>query len=142
MKKFIIRRLLLLAPVVFGVITLVFFLIHLIPGDPVDVMLGESAQPADREALRHELGLDRPIHIQYLHYLKDLARGDLGRSLSRSEPVADSVLSSFGATLKLTVAAMAVAFLIAIPLGIISAVKQYSFIDNASMFMALLVLVP
>ncbi len=138
MFNYIIKRLILLIPVVFGVVTLVFFLVHLIPGDPVEVMLGEQARAADKEMLRHELRLDRPLMEQYRLYLTGLARGDLGRSIHFREPVLTMITRRFPATILLTLAAMFVAILIAIPIGIVSATKQYSLIDNASMFFALL----
>ncbi len=127
-----------LIPVVLGVVTLVFFLIHMIPGDPVEIMLGEQAQAADKEALRRELKLDRPVGEQYLRYLSGLPRADLGRSIHTREPVIQTILKRFPATLMLTLAAMAVAVIIAIPIGILSAVRQYSLMDNVSMFVALL----
>lgn len=138
MFNYIVKRLILLIPVVFGVVTLVFFLVHLIPGDPVEVMLGEQARAADKEMLRHELRLDRPLMEQYRLYLTGLARGDLGRSIHFREPVLTMITRRFPATILLTLAAMFVAILIAIPIGIVSATKQYSLIDNASMFFALL----
>jgi peptide/nickel transport system permease protein len=135
---YVIKRLFLLVPVVFGVVTLVFFLIHMIPGDPVEVMLGEQARAADKATLRHELQLDRPLGEQYTHYLSELLQGNLGRSIHSREPVRRIILKRFPATLLLTVAAMFVAVLIAVPIGILSATRQYSFIDNASMLFALL----
>ncbi len=81
MKHYIMRRLLLFIPTILGVVTLVFFLIHLVPGDPVDAILGEYAQPAQKEALRASLGLDIPLHIQYGRFLKGIATADLGESI-------------------------------------------------------------
>lgn len=138
MKRFFLRRILLTVPVVLGVATLVFSLIHLIPGDPVDVILGESALPAQRETLRQQLGLDKPLMVQYVDFLKGLTRGDLGRSLYSRQSVSQIIGERFPNTLLLGLAAMGVAILIAVPLGIFSALKQYSFIDNLSMFLALL----
>ena len=89
------RRLLTLIPTLFGVVTLVFLFIHIVPGDPVDVMLGETAQATDKAALRAQLGLDRPIGEQYLSYLTGLAQGDLGTSfVYRNKPVSSMILSS------------------------------------------------
>ncbi len=138
MLPYIAKRLVMLIPVVLGVVTLVFFLIHMIPGDPVEIMLGEQAQAADKEALRRELKLDRPIREQYLLYLSGLPRADLGRSIHSRDPVIQTILKRLPATLMLTLAAMTVAVLIAIPIGILSAVRQYSLMDNVSMFAALL----
>lgn len=137
MLHYMIKRLLLLVPIVLGVVTLVFFLIHMIPGDPVEIMLGEQAQAADKEALRRELKLDLPLADQYLLYLSGLARGKLGRSIHSGEDVTPMILRRFPATLILALSAMAVAVSLAIPLGILSATRQYSMIDHTSMFFAL-----
>ncbi len=137
MRNYILRRLLLTIPVVFGVSTLVFLFIHLIPGDPVEVMLGESARPADLEELRRGLGLDKPISEQYLLFLKGLLTGDLGTSIHTGGAVMTTILKRLPATVELTVSSMSVALLLSIPLGVISASKQYSLLDNGSMFFAL-----
>jgi len=138
MREFIVRRLLLTVPTVWGVVTLVFLLIHLIPGDPVEIMLGESALPADRDAMRRELGLDRPILDQYGRFFLGLCQGDLGRSLHHRESVVRLILDRYPATLQLTLAAMGISLLIALPSGILSGIRQYSVWDNATMFLALL----
>ena len=138
MRSYLVRRLLLALPVVLGVATLVFLLIHLIPGDPVEIMLGESALPADRDALREALGLDRPILEQYGSFLWGLCRGDLGVSLQQRRPVAALIREHYPATLELTLAAMLISLLIALPAGILSGIRQYSFWDHSTMFMALL----
>src|SRR5213083_1234335 len=109
MTRFILRRLLLTVPVLFGVATLVFSLIHLVPGDPVQAMLGESASPADMAELRARLGLDRPLIVQYGHFLKGLATGDLGTSLRTNQKVADAIAERMPATFELAVVAMALA---------------------------------
>lgn len=137
MIAYIARRFLWVVPVVLGVSTLVFFFIHLIPGDPVELMLGESAEPADKEALREELGLNKPILQQYFHFLGKLFQGDLGRSLHTQKPVLQSILLRFPATLELTFAALLIAILIAIPIGVTAATRQYSLMDNSFMFLAL-----
>ncbi len=126
-----------LIPVIWGVSTLVFLFLYLIPGDPIEIMLGETAQAADKALLRHELGLDRPVHLRYLDFLGGLVRGDLGSSFYFKQKVLSTILERYPATLELALAAMVVAILIAVPLGIISAIKQYSLIDNTSMFLAL-----
>lgn len=138
MRIYILRRLLLTVPVILGVSTLVFLFIHLIPGDPIQVMLGESAKPADVETLRRGLGLDRPLSEQYLSFLKGLATGNLGTSIHTGQPIVSTIVKRLPATLELTLSSMGVALLIAIPLGVISASKQYSVLDNGSMFFALL----
>ncbi len=138
MKQYIARRLLLLVPVVWGVSTLVFLLIHLIPGDPVEVMLGETALPVDKEALRRNLRLDLPLGVQYLEFLRGLATLDLGRSLFSPQTVWDAVRSALPATAQLAVAALAIALAIAIPLGTLAAVRHNTLVDRGAMLVALL----
>ena len=121
-----------------GVVTVVFLIVHLIPGDPVEIMLGEQARAVDREALRHEMGLDKPIHLQYVAFLKGLVRGDLGHSLHTKQPVLTSIARRLPATIELAAAAMAVALLLAIPLGLLAAYKKDSLVDQGSMLFALL----
>lgn len=108
----------------FGVACLVFFLIHLVPGDPVDVMLGESARPADRAALRASLGLDQPITTQLTNYFSGLAQFDLGQSLHSRRAVSEMLAERIPATLELAFAALVCAMVLAIPLGIIAAVER------------------
>ena len=138
MKSYLIRRLLLTIPVIIGVVTLVFWLIHLIPGDPVELMLGETASIADKLSLRHQLGLDKPLLGQYLDFILGLTQGNLGHSLHTDQPVLQVILQRLPATIWLSLAAITVALLICLPLGIASAMKQYSLIDNGSMLLALL----
>ena len=138
MTSYLLRRLAQLVLVGLLVATLVFSLIHLIPGDPVEIMLGESAQRADVEALRSELGLDRPFGRQYLDFLGGLVRGDLGRSIHYRQPVVDLLWDHFPATLELALASMLVAFLVAIPFGVLSAFRRNGAVDHASRFLALL----
>jgi peptide/nickel transport system permease protein len=136
--RFLLRRLLLTLPVLIGVSTLVFSLIHLIPGDPVQTMLGESASPADVAQMRTRLGLDRPLLVQYGAFMKGAVSGDLGRSLRSSQPVASEIAQRFPATLELALAAMAVALIVAIPLGIIAAVNADTRVDHLATTAALL----
>ena len=136
--RLLIARLSSVAIVVFGVVCLVFFLIHLVPGDPVEVMLGESAQPADREALRHALGLDQPLLGQWLHYLGSVARLDLGVSLHSQRPIIQILLERAPATLELALAALLVAVAIAFPLGVMAAVRKDSLWDHGAMGVSLL----
>ncbi|MCB2262415.1 MAG: ABC transporter permease [Candidatus Thiosymbion ectosymbiont of Robbea hypermnestra] len=124
--------------VIFGVCTLVFLLIHLVPGDPVEAMLGESARPADRQALRAALGLDRPLAEQYLSYLGSLARLELGRSFQFERPVADLLAERIPATLELTGAALALALVVAVPLGVLAARNQGGALDSGAMGFSLL----
>ncbi len=130
MVNLILSRIMSACVVIFGVIILVFFLIHLIPGDPVEVMLGESAQPADRELLRQQLGLDKTIAEQLWRYLSGLGEFNLGNSLHARKPVFDLLLERMPATIQLTFSALAVAVLIALPLGTIAAIRHGSIWDQ------------
>jgi peptide/nickel transport system permease protein len=138
MSRFLLRRLLLTVPVLFGVATLVFALIHLVPGDPAQAMLGEGASVQDLVELRERLGLNRPLLVQYTTFLSGLVRGDLGLSLSRNQPVTTLILERIPATAELAFAAMAVAIALAIPLGIAAAVWRGTAVDQAAMTLALL----
>jgi len=138
MTNFFIRRLLLTVPVLAGVATLVFSLIHLVPGDPVQAMLGESASPRDIAELRGRLGLDRPLYVQYGAFVKGVATGDLGSSLRTNQPVAAAIAERMPATAELAVAAMVVATLVSIPLGIIAAVRAGTRVDHAATTLALI----
>jgi peptide/nickel transport system permease protein len=137
MARFLVRRVLLTVPVLFGVATLVFSLIHLIPGDPAIAMLGEGAEPRQVERLRRELGLDRPLIQQYGSYLTGLLRGDLGTSLRTSRPVTQLIAERVPATIELALVAMAVAIAVALPLGVIAAVWRGTAIDQLAMTLAL-----
>ncbi|OGL42727.1 MAG: glutathione ABC transporter permease GsiC [Candidatus Schekmanbacteria bacterium RBG_16_38_10] len=138
MLNYLIRRIYLLIPVVLGVSTLVFLIIHLIPGDPVVLMLGDSAIRADIESLRGKLGLDKPVYIQYLNFLLNLFRGDLGRSIHTDKPVIQTIGERFPATFELAMGGVIISLFIALPLGIISALKKDTIIDNGARFFALL----
>ena len=137
MGRFLARRLVLTIPVMLGVATLVFSLIHLIPGDPAQAMLGEAAPQADVEELRHRLGLDRPLLEQYGLFLQGLAKGDLGTSLRTGQPVTDQIVERMPATVELAAAAMLVAIAFAMPLGIIAAVRRGTAVDHAAMTLSL-----
>jgi peptide/nickel transport system permease protein len=119
-------------------VTVVFLFVHLIPGDPVDVALGETARAADKEALRAEWGLDRPLAEQYVAYLGGIARLDIGYSYSSREAVFDLVSRRLGPTLVLAVAAMAIALVLALPLGILAALRPNRSLDRTSTGVALL----
>ncbi len=138
MRGYLFSRLRQMIPVVLGVVTVVFLLIHLIPGDPVDIMLGESALAAQKEELRRDLHLDRPVAVQYGEFLLGLAKGDLGTSFRSREPVLREILRRIPATFLLAGASMVVALLIAVPLGILSAMRQHSLVDHFSGFLAML----
>jgi ABC-type dipeptide/oligopeptide/nickel transport system permease component len=124
MLAFILRRLLLTVPVVWIVVTLVFGLIHLVPGDPVAQMLGEGASVTQVEKVRSELGLDRPILAQYRTFIVGVLHGDLGTSFRNSEPVTRSILARYPATLELSIAAVIFSIAMAIPLGVIAAIRR------------------
>jgi len=124
--------------VIVGVISIVFLLIHLVPGDPVEVMLGESAHAADREALRTALGLDLPVQEQLFNYFRGLASLDLGLSLHSQRPIVDILADRLPATLELAVYALLFAVVIAIPLGIIAAIRKGSMADVGAMSFSML----
>src|SRR5688572_29144085 len=136
MSGYLLRRLLSLVPVVFGVTVLVFLIIHLTPGDPARIMLGAAGRPEDVENLRHELGLDQPIYVQYVRWLERAAHGDLGRSIALHRPVLDEVIARFKNTLLLSTAAMLVSFPLGIAIGVISAVKRGSLVDRVTIYLA------
>ena len=138
MGRLLLRRLASTALVVVGVAVLVFLLIHFIPGDPVDVMLGESAQPADRAALRQALGLDQPVRVQLVDHFKDLARFDLGRSLYSQRPITELLAERLPATLELAAAALLVTLLLAVPLGLLAAARRDTAWDHGAMAFSLL----
>jgi ABC-type dipeptide/oligopeptide/nickel transport system permease component len=137
MLRYLLRRLLLTIPVLLGVATLVFSLIHLVPGDPAQAMLGDSAPPEDVAKLRQSLGLDRPLLVQYRAFLGGIVRGDLGNSFRYGTPVTREIGSRLVRTIQLALAAMAVAILVAIPLGIVAAVWKGSAVDHAAMTVSL-----
>lgn len=137
MKRLVARRLLLLIPTAWGVATLVFFLIHMIPGDPVEVMLGETAAAADKDVLREQLGLNDPIPVQYGRFLAGVVRADLGESFFYRAPVASVIGARWTATAKLAIAALLIAVVVALPAGIFAAVRHRTFFDRATMIGAL-----
>ncbi len=137
MLRFLLRRLLLTIPVLLGVATLVFLLIHLVPGDPAQAMLGDSASEEDVQRLRESLGLNQPLLEQYAAFLGGIVRGDLGRSFRYGTPVAAELGSRLVRTMQLAMAAMAVAVIFAVPLGIVAAVWRGTAADHAAMTLAL-----
>lgn len=126
-----LKRLLLTLPVALGVLTITFFLIHLIPGDPVDLILGDLANPQDKLEMRAKLGLDLPLLKQYFIFLSDTVSGQLGESLFSKKPVSSLIAYRIGATFQLASFSMLLAMLFGIPLGVIAAVKRYTFYDRA-----------
>ena len=137
MINYLLRLGLSLVFITWVVSSLVFLLIHLVPGDPVSVMLGDWASPADEQALRQQLGLDQPLWQQYIHYFMGLLQFDLGTSLFFQQPVSDLVLERLPMTAYLAVMAMLIAVLIAFPLGMWAALKSGQWPDYASMTVAL-----
>jgi ABC-type dipeptide/oligopeptide/nickel transport system permease component len=137
MFAFIVRRLLLTVPVVWIVVTLVFALIHLVPGDPVAQMLGEGASATQVERLRHELGLDRPLWDQYRTYMTGVVRGDLGISFRNQDTVARSILSRYPATIELAIASTIFSILVAVPLGVLAAIWRGRTVDHFVGFITL-----
>jgi ABC-type dipeptide/oligopeptide/nickel transport system permease component len=138
MTQYIIRRFLQMIPITLGILTLIFSLIHLIPGDPAMQIAGEGARPEDVANVRKSLGLDQPLWQQYVQYIVRLAHGDLGRSFRTNESVAKEIAARYPATMQLAFGSMFVALLVAFPLGIISAIYRNSWIDNIARFFALI----
>ena len=131
MRKYILKRLLSMIPAVFVVSVVIFLIIHLTPGDPAAVMLGDQADPEAIAALREALGLNDPLPVQYLRWLGGVLQGDLGQSLYSDESMISMLLSHLGPTLSLTVFALAISLIVAVPLGILAARKRGALADNA-----------
>lgn len=138
MQRYILRRVLLAVPVVLGVTVFVFCLIHLAPGDPVVLMLGKFYDPSFAAGQRHALGLDRPLGVQYLLWLGNITRGDLGRSITQSNGVATLLGERLPTTMVLAVGAMGVALAIAIPLGVTAAIRAGALADHLSRLAAMI----
>ena len=137
MALYILRRLVLTIPVLLGVATMVFALIHLVPGDPAEAMLGETAAASDLEELRQRLGLDQPLLTQYRHFLVGLVQGDLGTSFRYGTPVAQEIAQRMGPTMRLAIVAMLVAVAIAVPLGVVGALYRGRAPDRVAMTLSL-----
>src|SRR5579863_8498580 len=129
MKQTLIRLALTL-PVVWLVVSLVFFLIHLVPGDPILQMLGEGATPVDINALRHQYGLDQPLWAQYLHYWNGVLHGDLGSSIRLHSTVGNLIVARYPYTLALTLTALGLGLALALPAGILAAVRRGRWVDQ------------
>ncbi len=138
MNKYILKRLLMLIPVLIGVSFLVFTIMSLTPGDPAQLILGENAPRESIHKLREEMGLNKPFLLQYTTFVKKAVTGDFGKSYTSGRPVFDDIFARFPNTLLLAILGMLIAIAIGIPIGIISATKQYSAVDSISMFGALL----
>ena len=133
MLRFIVRRLLLLVPILIGLSLLIFFWIRALPGGPTEALLGERATPESVAQIRHQLGLDKPIYEQYWAYVKTTAEGNLGISIVSRRPVTTEIRERFPATVELTVAAMIFALSLGIPLGFYAAKRHGSVFDDASL---------
>lgn len=134
----LLRRLLLVLPVIWAVVTLVFLLIHIVPGDPVLNYLGERATPEQVAEMRHRFGLDLPLWKQYVNYWQQLLTGDLGVTFFDRRPVIDKILGRYPATMELALAALGVAVLFSIPLGVTAATHQGKLMDNIASVVALI----
>jgi peptide/nickel transport system permease protein len=134
----IVRRLLVIVPVLWAVVTLVFLLIHLVPGDPARQLVGENATEQQYQAARAELGLDKPLIDQYTEYWKGLMRGDWGENPVTRQGVLERITARYPATIKLALASMLIATIVSVPLGVTAATNRGSFIDSISTFVALL----
>ena len=139
MQAYIIRRLILMIPLVFGVATLTFVLIHLIPGDPIEILAGESRQltPEEKERIAESFGLNDPLPIQYVRYITNLLKGDMGTSIASRSPVTYEIAERLPDTLILTFSSMFIVIVVAFPIGILSALKRGTWIDTAAMTVAL-----
>jgi peptide/nickel transport system permease protein len=137
MFTFIVRKLLYTILILFGVITVTFSLMYVLPGDPARLMLGQRADIASIEAVRKQLGLDDPLYIQYSRFIVKAVQGDLGRSYSSNRDVLKTILETFPATALLAVSALIVSSIFGILIGVISSVKPYTLADNVSMLVAL-----
>jgi peptide/nickel transport system permease protein len=133
---YVVKRVLLFIPTVLGITVIAFLLLHMIPGDPGMVILGQNASPAAVKHLDTLLGLNKPLYMQLLIYIKNLLHGNFGNSIYQNEPVMSLIHQDLPATVELAVAALIISLIIAIPLGIISAVKQFSWVDYVSMAFA------
>lgn len=132
------RRIIGAIPVLLGISFLIFLLMHIAPGDPVSLLLGDDATPADIERTRHEWGLDQPLIVQYWSFITHAVTGDFGKSLKFNESVTKLIAERLPATLELAFAALCVAIIIAIPLGVYSAIRHNSLLDHAGMSVALI----
>lgn len=138
MSKYILKRILYMIPVLLGVTLLVFVIMHLAPGNVAQMLLGDNATAEQIKALTHEMGLDRPILVQYFDYMKELLHGSLGTSYTTGESVNDKIMACFPYTLNLTLVAAVFSILLALPLGVLAAVKQNTWVDNVSMVFSLI----
>jgi len=138
MLQFVVRRLLLLVPILLGLSILVFVWIRALPGGPAQALLGERATDESRAAIERQYGLDKPVHIQYWSYLRTTAQGDLGTSVTTRRPVTEELKQRFPATIELTLAALLFALVLGIPLGFVAAKRYGTAVDHGSLIVSLL----
>ncbi len=138
MWKFIAKRLVAMVPVLLGVTLVIYLILNMAPGDPAKVILGEQATPEQIAELREEMGLNDPVLVQYARYIFNLVQGDMGESYNSGLKCNVEIFARFPNTLRLTICAISLAVILALPIGIIAAVKQNSLFDGASMFIALI----
>lgn len=138
MLRYFIRRLLLMIPVILGMTIIVFLILHLSPGDPVDLIVGPNVTPEVYASIRQKYGLDQPLIVQYIKFLSNVARGDLGTSILQQRPVSELILQRFPITLELGLTGLVLSFLIAIPAGVSAAVKRNTIVDYSCMTGAML----
>lgn len=137
MLEYLIKRLIMIPITLIGIFTISFALLYVVPGDPVSTIVGQHADPETIKAIREKMNLDKPLYYQYFNYLGNVAQGDLGRSEVRQEDVMPAILERFPATIELTLAAIIIAIVIGVPIGVLSAMKQYSFLDRFFMIFAI-----
>ena len=138
MLRYVARRILYLIPVLIGVSILIFTIIHLAPGDPAETMLGPSATAQDLQELREQLGLNKPLVVQYFSFLTNTLKGDFGRSIRTNNPVLEEIVDRFKPSFTLAIFSMAFAVLVGLPLGIMAALRQNTWVDTLCNFVALL----
>lgn len=139
MFQYVLRRLVAAVPTVLLITVLAFTMLHLTPGDPAEIFLGENRSTPELLArIRQEMGLDRPLHVQYLSYLGSILQGDLGRSLNTNRPIVQEIANRLPPTLELTFAALGIAVVLGIGLGVLSAIRHNTWLDSFAMFVALL----
>lgn len=138
MLKYIIRRVLYLIPILFGLSILIFAFVRALPGGPAAALLGERGTEAAEEAIERELGLDKPLPVQYASYMSNVLSGDLGRSVSTRQPVIEEITQRFPATVELGIAAIIFAMVVGVPLGFLAAKRYQGVLDNASLFASLI----
>lgn len=138
MLRYFVRRMAFLVLTLLGATIVIFSMLHLAPGDPIDLIVGPNVIPEVRENIRHQYGLDRPLAVQYLSFMKSLLRGDLGNSIIQHKPVSELIAERFFVTLELSLTALFISFLISIPIGIKAALKRNTVTDYALMALSLI----